>query len=234
MNILLIGVVLLGVACMIRGYMKGFIRIVISLVATIATLFLVGIFSPIVADMIIDMTPLDGAIETKFETTLFGDEVYTTDLETISEELTLAEQISIIEGADIPEFLKEALLDNNNSEIYEQLGVDTFVDYIGTYLSSWVINTMAFIITFLIVWILVRVVIFSLDVVAELPLLHGINRGIGTILGLGVAVIIVWVGFLGLAIVYSSEIGQMCYLWIDESALLTMLYDSNPLINMLL
>lgn len=234
MNILLIGVLALGAICMICGYVKGFVRIVVTLIASVATIFIVGAFSPIVTDLIIDLTPLDDAIKIKFENALFGDDIYTADAETIAESLSLSEQISLIQDSDLPEFLKESLLDNNNSVIYEQLGVSTFVDYIGSYMAKWVIGTMAYMATFIIAWIAIRMVLFSLIVISGLPLLHGINRAVGTILGLGVALVLVWVGFLGLTLIYATEIGQQCYLWIDESALLMLLYDTNPILEMLL
>ncbi len=233
MNVLLIGTLVLCVVCMVYGYVKGFIRIVISLVAMVATLVLVGMFVPKVTEMIVDYTPLDEAIELKFTSAMFGDEIYIETTEE-TEELALTEQISLIESADIPDFLKEAALDNNNNEIYSQLGVTTFAEYIGRYLAEWVINVLAYIITFIIVWCVVSIFVFSLDVIAGLPVLHGINRGIGTVLGLGVALVVIWIGFLGLSLMYSSEIGQMCYAWIEESEILTYLYNVNPIITMLL
>lgn len=232
-NILLVVTIGICIGCMIYGYIKGFIKIVISLVAVMATAILVATFTPTVTELIVEYTPLNEAIELKFQSAMFGDDIYLSDSST-GEDLSLIEQISLIEGADIPDFLKEAALDNNNDEIYEQLGVSTFSEYIGRYLAGWVINVIAYIVTFLIVWAVVNLLVFSLDVVAGLPVLHGINRAVGTVLGLGFALVIVWIGFLGISLMYSSEIGQMCYAWIDESTLLTYLYNVNPILKMLL
>lgn len=233
MNILMMGILVLCAICMIYGYMKGFIRIVISLVAVWATVVLVGMFVPTVTELIVDYTPLDEAIELQFSTAMFGDDVYIA-VEGEVEELPLSEQITLIETAEIPDYLKEAALVNNNNEIYEQLGVSSFTDYIGKYLASWMIKVLAYIVTFLLVWCVVSLVVFSLDVIANLPVLHGINRVIGTFLGLGFAVVIIWLGFLTLSIMYSTEIGQMCYGWIEESKLLMYLYEHNLILNMLL
>lgn len=233
MNVLWMGIIGLCILCMVYGYLKGFIRIVITLVATVATMFLVGALVPKVTDLIIDYTALDEAVELQFTTAMFGDDVFMAEGEG-SETLTLTEQISLIESADLPESMKEAVLDNNNDEIYEQLGVTTFSEYIGGYLSEWVINVLAYIVTFLIVWCLVRLFVFSIDVIADLPILHGINRGVGTVLGLGFALVIIWVCFLGLSIMYTTEFGIMCFEWIEESAILTLLYENNPMMNMLM
>lgn len=234
MNILLVGVLALGIVSVIVGYINGFIRIAISLVATVITLIVVGMFSGEVSDLIVEYTALDSAIETKFETMIFGDDIYLADYEDVSEELTLSQQIVLIENAEIPDFLKEAAMENNNSEIYSQLGVETFSEYIGMYLAKWVIDVLAFIVTFLITWVVVRVIVFSLDVMANLPVLRGLNRGVGAILGLQFALVLVWLFYLALSVVYTTEFGQQCYIWIDESTLLTMLYNNNPILGLLL
>ncbi len=234
MNYLLISVLVLGVGCMVLGYMKGFIRIVISLIATMLTLVLVGMFTPVVTNAVIEYSPLDEAISTKYENMFFGDSIYTEGVNTEEEEYTLSQQIIMIQAVDLPDFLKEAMIENNNSEIYEQLGVDTFAEYISAYLTEWTIKVVAFIITFLIVWVIMRLVFFSLVVLSNLPLLHGINRAIGTVLGLGFAVIIVWIGYLALALLHSSSFAQQCYIWIEESQLLTFLYDTNPIWKLLM
>ncbi|MFI3173385.1 MAG: CvpA family protein [Eubacteriales bacterium] len=234
MNILFWAAVALCVVCMIVGYLKGFIKIVISLVATIATLILVGMFTPQVANVLSEYTPLDDAIEMKFATMLLGDQYTVSEDDEVAVEFTLSEQIGIVQGADLPEFIKDALLDNNNSEIYEQLGVGNFSDYVSKYLANWVIRVFAFIVTFLIVGIIVRVFVFSLDVIADLPVLYGVNRIAGSVFGLGFALIAIWVTFLAIAVIYSSEFGQQCYEWIADSALLTYLYDSNPIMSLLL
>lgn len=237
MNILLVGITALCVVCMIIGYKRGFIKIVISLIATIATLVLVGMFTPQVVDVLCKYTPLDDSMQTKFTTMLMGNEFERGEVEEeeeIQPEIPLSEQLSIIEDAELPEFMKAALVENNNGEIYEQLEVEYFAEYAGKFLANWVIRVLAFIITFLVVWIVIRVFVFSLDVIAELPVLHGINRGIGTVLGLGFALIFVWIGFLWLSIAYSSEIGQMCHEWVQESRILTYLYEHNPISQMLM
>ena len=237
MNGLLFGVLVLCVTCMLVGYKKGFIRIVISLVSTIITIVLVGIFAPKVSDLLVEYTPLDDAIHNKFVTAIFeeiDEKVGDESDEKEEGEMSLEEQISSIEGADVPAFLKEALLNNNNNEIYEQLAVKTFSEYVGSYLANWVIKVIAFIVTFIIAIVIVRVLVSSLDIIAELPMLHGINRGIGTALGLGFALIIVWIGFLFLTIMYSNEFGQLCYGMMEESKLLTYLYENNPIMTMLI
>ena len=46
-------------------------------------------------------------------------------------------QIVAIEGADLPDVFKNLLLENNNSEVYQKLGVTTFAEYVSNILQSW-------------------------------------------------------------------------------------------------
>ena len=53
-------------------------------------------------------------------------------------------QRSIIEEMELPEQLKDALLENNNSEVYEALGVSSFTHYVSRYLANSLINIISF------------------------------------------------------------------------------------------
>ncbi len=220
---------------MINGYRKGFVRIVFSLVATIVTIIIVGNITPTVSDILVRYTPMEEMIAENFSEIII-DETAQALVDSVEdgEEIPLKYQIEIIQDADIPEYLQELLLDNNNSAIYEKLGVDSFADYISYYLASWVIKVVAFVLAFLFAIILVRIFVFSLDVVAALPVFNGLNRIAGAITGLGFAVIIVWVVFVVVMLMYSTELGQTCYEMIEDSALLTMLYEKNMIMDMLI
>ena len=63
MNWLLIAVGIIFLIGIIVGAVKGFIRIGVSLVATILTLVLVIFLNPYVSDAVIEFTPIDEMIE---------------------------------------------------------------------------------------------------------------------------------------------------------------------------
>ena len=58
MNGLLIAVGLIFLVCMIVGYTRGFIKIVASLAATVATIVLVTFLSPYVSGVLLRQFPL--------------------------------------------------------------------------------------------------------------------------------------------------------------------------------
>lgn len=253
----------------IVGYMRGFLKIGISLLSTIVTIILVAVLTPKVGDTIIKVTPIDEMIEERCIEALMPDltaeifegkdltgtpfegldadqlsnlsdlhlERYGIDIHDIMNvigEIPKDQQIQQIESANIPKFLKEKLLENNNSTIYEIFGVKTFAEYVATYISRMIIYLMAFLVTFIIVLIIVKAVAVAIDIIGELPVLGFFNRLAGAIVGAGSGLLIVWIAFLILTLVYTTPLGQVAFGMIQESEFLTFLYENNLLLSKLL
>lgn len=295
---MLIGAVFL--ICMIVGFMRGAIKIIVSLAATIVTLVLVWFATPYAADALAKYTPLDDMIKSQVVSTMAnaaasqlggGEEAGGMDADSVrkvlqaagvSEEtlaqygitiddivngnissedlarfgissdvlnglqgeegtsmediITSAEiprdvQIQAMEGADLPEIFKSLLTENNNSEMYSRLGAETFAEYVGDFLAKLILNILAFLCTFILVTIVVRAVIFALDIVSNLPVLGILNRIAGGIIGLGGALIIVWTAFIVITLLYVTSFGKEMYELIDTDLFLKTLYQYNPIME---
>lgn len=141
-------------------------------------------------------------------------------------------QMAAIEASDLPELFKSLLSTNNNSEIYQELGVESFVQYVGTFLARLVINILAFLGVFLLVTIILRAIIFALDVISELPGVGFINRMAGGVVGILCALIIIWIFFVIVTLLYVASIGTDLYEMIQASEVLKILYDYNPIMRL--
>ena len=141
-------------------------------------------------------------------------------------------QIKAIEMAELPEVFKSLLSDNNNDVIYEKLGVKTFAEYVGEFLSKLIIHIVAFLCTFLLVTIVLRAIIFALDIVSELPVLGFFNRLAGGVVGAAGGLIIIWLFFVAITLLYVTAFGREIYQVIQENAILNMLYENNPLMKL--
>ncbi len=141
-------------------------------------------------------------------------------------------QIKAIEMAELPEVFKSLLSDNNNDVIYEKLGVKTFAEYVGEFLSKLIIHIVAFLCTFLLVTIVLRAIIFALDIVSELPVLGFFNRLAGGVVGAAGGLIIIWLFFVVITLLYVTAFGREIYQAIQENAILNMLYENNPLMKL--
>lgn len=149
-------------------------------------------------------------------------------------EIPKDQQIREIESSALPEFVKQLLLENNNSAIYEELGVISFPRYVAAYMSRMIINILAFLVTFIIAIIIVKALMAAVDILGDFPVLGFVNHLGGAVVGLFTALLIVWLLFLLMTVTYSTVAGNSCFEMIEESPLLTFLYVKNPLLTHLL
>lgn len=149
-------------------------------------------------------------------------------------EIPKDQQIREIEKSALPGFLKEALLENNNTTIYEELGVSTFVEYVSSYISRMIIYILSFLVTFLLAIIIVKALIVAVDIIGELPGVGFFNHLGGGIVGAFAALLIVWLGFLVVTLVYTTDPGKQLFAQIEASKILTFLYEKNVLLSKLI
>lgn len=141
-------------------------------------------------------------------------------------------QMEAIQNADLPDVFKSLLTVNNNSEIYEQLGVETFAEYVGGFIAKLFIDIVSFLCTFLLVTIILRAIVFALDIVAELPGIGAVNHLVGGLMGVMGALVIVWIMFLLITLLFSTAIGKELFRMIEANGFLQVLYDYNPVLKL--
>lgn len=149
-------------------------------------------------------------------------------------DLPREDQIAAIENSVLPEVFKDLLLSNNNSEVYEKLGATTFGEYIGKYFSHLFIGICSFFLTFVVATLVIRAIIFALDIITSLPGLGLINRLTGMVLGAGISIIIIDVVFVVITLFYMSSYGSMLLDMIAQNEILTFIYDNNIIMDMML
>lgn len=140
-----------------------------------------------------------------------------------------ARQRELIEGLSLPEQIKEALLENNNYEAYDILGVQTFSDYISGYLANGILNIISFLLLFAVVFAVIHLITGWLDLVAKLPILSGINKLAGALLGAAEGLFVLWLLFLLVTAFAGTAFGKTMIEQIDSSKWLSFLYDNNIL-----
>lgn len=149
-------------------------------------------------------------------------------------DLPLDWQIQQIENSEIPKFLKDKLLENNNNAIYEELGVTSFPEYVAAYIARMLIHVVTFLVTFLLAIIIVKALMAAVDIIGELPIIGTLNHLGGAVVGAGVALAVVWLVFLLITVTYTTEISTSCFVQIQQNEILTFLYNNNPLLGKLL
>lgn len=231
MNKMLIAVGIIFLVCMVIGYVRGFLRIVATLAATIATVLLVSILSPYVSNVLLETVPLESMAQEKCMKMLG---VATEDGQfVIPEEAEHSRemQIELIENAEMPRVFRELLLENNNEEIYRALGVSTFSTYAGKYLAKLISDIISYLLALVVVTIIIRTILYMMGTIEKIPVIRGLNRLGGGVLGIGTGLIVVWVLFIVITLMYDTEIGKTCLENIMENKFLENLYNNNILMN---
>ncbi len=226
MNWLLIVVCFILVVCAIDGYRKGLVHVLISLLSLIITIVLVGIATPYISDFLTNKTPLYDSLSKKIISVMESEDG-NENTELVAEE----NQTEAINGFAFPDMVKKALIKNNNEEQYNVLEALNFQDYVAKYLSKTIIKIMSFFITFIIITIFLRMTFFTLDIIANLPVIKGVNKLAGLGVGLVQGVLIIWIAFFVVILFAGDDISIMLYSQIDANPFLKVLFDYNMILN---
>ncbi|MCQ2508475.1 MAG: CvpA family protein [Dorea sp.] len=145
-----------------------------------------------------------------------------------AEGLSKTKQYAVIEETDFVPVIKSLLNENNNKTVYEQLGAENFLDYISLFMARLYVHLAAFFLVFMLAGIVIRAIIFALDIVTGLPSKGFLNRLFGGVLGIADMIIAIWILFCLLNIFYSTEIGRKIFEMMNEQPYIKMLYSLNP------
>jgi uncharacterized membrane protein required for colicin V production len=142
-------------------------------------------------------------------------------------DLTLSAQTAFINSLNLPKFIKSSLIENNNSEVYNVLGISRIEDYISGYIANMCVNIIALIATFIVVSILIAAIAFFLDIAAKLPGLKSINEAAGAVLGVVKGVLIIWILCIIATFFYAKPNFQPLFLAIENSVIAKAFYENN-------
>jgi len=210
-------------AMVLYGHYRGFIKRAVSVFALVASLLVVRMGMPYVTAMLKEDTLIRQTVQERV-LAMVGIE----DAESLGGMMPSAQR-ALIEQMKLPEALKDSLIENNNSEVYQVLGVQAFSDYIADYLSNLICSTIGFIVLFIISYILIRVLFNWVDIISKLPVLSGINQIAGAILGAMESFVVLWIIGLMIAVGSATPFGQAAVTQIGDSIFLSFLYHNNPI-----
>ncbi len=206
------------------GYRRGFVKEVVSTFLVLLSIALVWVFNPYVNKFIRENTSV-------FETIQAGcEELVNSQAENL-QGINSQDQMSVLDGLPFPEFLVNGLKKNNTAEVYQYLSVNSFVEYVSGYLATIIVNGLSFALTFLLTTLLIRMVTWAMDIISRLPVLNGVNRAAGALLGLLKGIVFVWVALLLVTMFCSTQAGGRLLAMIREDRFLSLLYESDILVR---
>lgn len=219
---IVIGLYLLGM--ILYGHYRGAIRMAVSMVALIATFLIVHFAMPSVTAFIKNQTPIYGRIQESLKEALTP----------VEHEDLLFDEMELLENLNLPQEVQQFLMEHNEGGLYEALGINAFAEYVSDYVTGMIIRTAGFVILFLVVYVVMHVVVRWLDVMAKLPIVSGVNKLAGALLGGIQGLFFVWL-FLLLVMAFSrSGWASKAIAQIESSKWLSFLYHYNVLSRLVL
>lgn len=229
-NWLAASVAALFVLFMVNGWRKGFLKIVISFAGTIVILIAVVILSPKVSRYAIENTGMYEKTRQKV-ISVFLDRLEQNDEKdgVLEETVSDNDRNRGIDDLNIPEIMKNDLIEKNASEMYQALLTRVFKDYISGYIAKLIINAGSFVGVYIALSVMMWFIVRTSDIVAKIPVIKGFNKFMGLITGTAEALIIVWVFFFIIIMFLGNDIGGRLLSLVQRSVFLTFLFNNNYL-----
>ncbi len=226
-NWLTIAVIVLIVLAILAGAKRGLVKTVLSFASFFLSMVIMLVVRQPVSDFIKEQTGIYTTIENEISSFV---EEKTQALQTSQAQMT----DEFIDSLNLPDVLKNALEQSNSKAVYEQKGIQSVSVYITGWLTDVAFRAVCCVISFVIVWIVLRIVTFLLSGLVQLPVLHQIDCIAGAVGGLLIALIIIWIGGIAVTAFATAKWGRDALTMIMQSKLLTFLYNNNALLNALL
>lgn len=218
-----------------RGRRVGFIKNIFSICSIVLAIIIASSVSPSVSKALRSNEKFYNFVNEKVD----GFVVFNSDKEEEQEEnnkeedkISVGQQMKEISNLPIPEVFKNKLAENkNNLEVYKALKVKNFHDYVTGYISMLIINAIAFLLSYLIAMVIVRIICQALNIISKLPVINGLNKTAGLLVGVFQGLLVVWILCIVLTIFSSTNAAQDLYTLIEESQILSGLYNNNLLLQ---
>lgn len=214
--ILLIFIFMFGAKGLVASLLKSF-----SLIISIGVTY---ILYPVVS----------GVIRQTFIFDILRESIYNImGLETMAE-TSGAGQITAIESLTLPQGLKTMLVDNNNSVIYELLGVKNLQEYVAGYVANIILNIVTGILVFFVILFIIKIATATLNIAVKLPVVRQLNGLGGAVLGFVWGIAAIWTAMALSTLFIAAPFFSNMITAIDSSLLGKLLYDNNVIMNVLL
>ena len=224
---LLAAAVAVPVLFAIRGYRRGIVRSVLSLASILLTFFLVGAIQPYVSDAISKYTPLESmvqeSVENVMKTRILNELALPGDPLTGSGafegmEITEEQQTDWLNICEIPEGFQEGI------GVTAKEAAETFIERVSIYITEGIMKILCFLITFTVVYLIIRFAALAVTAVAHLPGIRTVNQMLGGVFGLCEGFLVLWLVTLFVTLLLPSDLGQIVISGINANPLLASLY----------
>lgn len=226
LDFIFIAIILLGSAI---AASKGLVKTVFGFASTLVSLVFAYIFYSNLAEFMIKSTNIFQFMQEKISKAL--------DLETMARAvMNKQDSVDMIRNLQVPGFLQDLLLENNNTEIYRLLGIPSIDDitaYISGFLATIAINALSFMVLFFIGILIVGLLSYVMDIIARLPVLKQVNHVGGFLVGIVFSFFGLWIVSMILFFISNLQETTKLQLLIERSPFVMIFYENNLLLDIL-
>lgn len=230
--LLLVAMIILGYT--LWGWARGMIRMLMAVCSLLVSIFASLLLAPHVNDFICEYTDWDTRLEEQCRQAVGGwmdeQEQQAADQADQTQQNSVAQYIEDTFGITLPDAIAEGLGDAQQST--EDV-VANLQQSLAKSMAANLLSLFSYLGTFFALMIVLRILLHLLDLVAKLPVIHGMNHAAGLILGFVQGVFLVWMIFAAISFFQQTEFGMICSAQIEANQFLTFMYDNNVFLQIL-
>lgn len=222
-NWLLIVLIAVFVFSVYSSHKKGVFKTLFSILCIIIAVVLTTVITPYIARQVNKNEKINESVRKKVGSVI----------DIVGENSSDEEQEQFIKDLPVPDYIKNYLRANNNLQVYQHRGINSFNEYIVDGIVRLVIN----LITYVVVFFIIRIVVFVLSIVSSvlslMPVMEESEGQGGWLLGAVKGIMEVWILFIVITIIAHTEYGMSAMNCINSSSLLGFLYNNNVLLELM-
>lgn len=222
MNALDIGIIFIFIIFGWISYKRGFIMSCLSFLPMAAALIITYIIHPVVSKFL-RTTPIYFSLREKIA------QSFQLEIGEITQT-----RVEFINSIQLPDFLKSSLIENDNSVVHNFLNADKVQDYVSSYIANVCINIVSMVILFIVIYVCAKLLLKTLNIVFQLPVLNFFNKFAGLIVGIVQSLFIIWIAGIALTFFYHNADFQPIFNMVWESKIARVFYENNILLTMIL
>ena len=223
MNWLLIVVLIIFFGSILTGHKQGFFRTLFSIGSIIIAIILTTILAPYIAVQI----NKNEAIQKSVREQVGG------LIDLIDKNASDEEQEVFIDNMKVPSYVKKYLKTNNNLQVYEERGINSFNEYIVDGIVRLIISLITYVVILFVIRIAVFVIAIMASILSSLPVVEE-NDGVGGgLVGAVKGLMEVWILFIIITMIIHTELGSSAMACINNNVLLREFYNNNVILNIM-
>lgn len=216
------------VLCILKGFKAGGLRTFWSIGCVVAAIVLATILNPTISGFLSNQVHLNKYIEENVM------EYLDAKMEETLDDAGAEAQAEFINNLDLPSSWKKLLNKNNTQENYGKFLAQGFKEYVSNAIALISVDTLGFILTFVLVSIILKVISVTFGIVDHIPLLKEVNKLVGLGAGLIQGLLIVWLIMIVIAFVKNYAWGAELLKYVLANPFSAFFYRNNLLTTLFL